>query len=64
MGEVRQEAAPSPRTALAAVHGECGEGVNQGNAKSRRMNSCCPPQGTGLLSSSVTELLAVRGKVA
>ena len=63
MGEVRQEAAPSPRAALAAAHGERGEGLSQGNAKSRRMISRCPPRGTGLLSSSVTELLAVRERL-
>lgn len=63
MGEVRQEAAPLLRAALAAAHGERGEGLNQGNAKRRRMISCCPPRGTDLLSSFVTELLAVRERL-
>lgn len=63
MGEVRQEAAPLLRAALAAAHGERGEGLNQGNAKRRRMISCCPPRGTGLLSSFITELLAVRERL-
>lgn len=36
------------------------EGIRQGNAKSRRMISHCPSQGTGLLSSSDN----VRGKAA
>lgn len=63
MGKVRQEVAPSPRAALAAAHGERGEGLNQGNEKSRRMISRCPPRGTSLLSSSVTELLAVKERL-
>lgn len=62
-GEVGQEVSPSPRGALDAAHGECGEGLNQGNAKSRRMISRCPPRGNSLLSSSVTELLAVRERL-
>lgn len=57
VGEEKQEAAPSLR-------GECGQGVNQRNAKCRRMISHCPAQGTGFLSFSVNESLAARGEVA
>lgn len=50
VGDVRHEVASSLRAALAAALGECGETLNQGNAKSRGMISCYPPQATGLLA--------------
>ena len=62
MDEVRQEAAPSPRAAQAAAHGGCGEGVNQRNARSRRMISCCPPKGPAcFLPLSLISLLSGKG---